>query len=114
MRSMDINQENVCMLLVSADYISVLGLLELCCDFLKTTLNPENCIGIMLFARDYFFGLERDARCFVMRNFLQVSQQSDGTVGIAAKGAESSHTSGRTKCEEWGGCMGWRSVVDQP
>jgi kelch-like protein 10 len=52
------------------------GLLELCCDFLKSTLTPENCIGIMLFARDYFSSLEGDARCFVMRNFEQVSQQS--------------------------------------
>lgn len=40
-------------------------------------LTPENCIGIMLFARDYYSCLEEDARCFVMRNFLQVSQQSD-------------------------------------
>jgi kelch-like protein 10 len=77
MRSVDINQENVCTLLVSADYLSVPGLLELCCDFLKSMLTPENCIGIMLFARDYSSRLEGDARCFVMRNFVQVSQQSD-------------------------------------
>ncbi|PNF16816.1 hypothetical protein B7P43_G17849 [Cryptotermes secundus] len=40
-------------------------------------LTPENCIGIMLIARDYYSRLEEGARCFVMRNFLQVSQQSD-------------------------------------
>jgi kelch-like protein 10 len=77
MRSVDINQENACTLLVSADYLSVLGLLELCCDFLKSTLTPENCIGIMLFARVYSSRLEGEARCFVMRNFVEVSQQSD-------------------------------------
>jgi kelch-like protein 10 len=76
-RSVDINQENVRTLLVSADYLSVPGLLELCCDFLKSILTPENCIGIMLFARDHSFSLEEDVRCFVMRNFVQVSQQSD-------------------------------------
>jgi hypothetical protein len=58
MRSVDINQENVCTLLVSANYFSVLGLFEFCCDFLKNMLTPENCIGIMLFARDYSSSLE--------------------------------------------------------
>jgi kelch-like protein 10 len=77
MGSVGINQENVRTLFVSADYLIMPGLLELCCDFLKSTLTPENCIGIMLFARDYFSSLEGDARCFVMRNFEQVSQQSD-------------------------------------
>jgi hypothetical protein len=62
MRSVDINQENVCALLVSADYLSVLGLFELFCDFLESMLTPENCIGIMLFARDYFSTLLRDAQ----------------------------------------------------
>jgi hypothetical protein len=76
-RSVDINQENVWTLLVSADYLSVLGLLELCCYFLRSMLAPENCIGIMLFARDYSSSFEGDARCFVMSNFVQASQQSD-------------------------------------
>jgi kelch-like protein 10 len=54
------------------------GLFELCWDFLWSTLAPENCIGIMHFVRDYFCSsLERDKRCFVMRNFVQISQQSD-------------------------------------
>jgi kelch-like protein 10 len=77
MRSVDINQENVSTLFVSADYLIMPGLLELCCDFLKSIFTPENCIGIMLFARDYSSGLEGDARCFVMHNFEHVSQQSD-------------------------------------
>jgi kelch-like protein 10 len=73
-RSVDIIQENVCMLVVSADYLSVLGLLELCCDFLKSMLTPENCIDIMLFARDCSPSLAGDAHCFVRHNFVQVSQ----------------------------------------
>jgi kelch-like protein 10 len=69
MRSVDINQENVCKPLVSADYLSVPGLLELCCDFLKSILAPENCIGIKGFAKDFCCpSVEEDARCFVTRN----------------------------------------------
>jgi kelch-like protein 10 len=73
----NINVENVCQLLESAGYLSVLGLLGLCRDFLRNMLAPENCTGIMRFARDYCSGLEGDARSFVMSNSAQVSQQSE-------------------------------------
>jgi kelch-like protein 10 len=77
-RSVDINQENVWQLLVSAEYLCVEELLELCCDFLRNTLAVENCIGIMRFAKAYFCSrLETDARCFVMCNFMEVSEQSE-------------------------------------
>ncbi|KAJ9582804.1 hypothetical protein L9F63_022845 [Diploptera punctata] len=78
LRQVDISEENVCELLITADYLCVVGVLELCCEFLRNSLTVHNCIGIMRFAREYFcFGLEADARRFVMRNFVQVSQQSD-------------------------------------
>jgi kelch-like protein 10 len=48
---LDINNDNVCQLLVTSDYLCVAGVLLLCCDFLKNALDPENCIGIMRFAR---------------------------------------------------------------
>jgi kelch-like protein 10 len=53
------------------------GLFERCRDFIKSMLTPENCIGIMIFARDYSSRLEEEALCFVMRNFVLVSQQSE-------------------------------------
>ncbi|PSN47135.1 Kelch-like protein 10 [Blattella germanica] len=86
LRRLDVNQENVCQLLVTADYLCVIGVLEYCCEFLRSSLAPENCIGIMRFAssnqlcasRDHFCTkLESDAQRFVMRHFVQVSQQSD-------------------------------------
>jgi kelch-like protein 10 len=77
MGNMGINQDNVCPLLVSADYLSVPDLLELCRDFLRSTLAIENRIGIMRFAREYFPSLEGVARCLVTGNFVQVSQQTD-------------------------------------
>jgi kelch-like protein 10 len=48
---LNIDKENVYQLLVAADYLSMLGVLKLCCNFLKETLEPGNCIGTMLFAR---------------------------------------------------------------
>jgi kelch-like protein 10 len=51
LKRVDINNDNVCELLVTSDYLCVAGVLELCCVFLKNTLDLENCIGIMRFAR---------------------------------------------------------------
>jgi hypothetical protein len=77
MRNVDINQKNVCKLLVSADYLSVKPSRTLL-RLPQGMLAPENCIAIMRFARDFCCpGLEEDARCCVMRNFVPVSQQSD-------------------------------------
>lgn len=73
LRSLDVNRDNVCELLVTADYLSILGVLEICCEFLRQNLAPENCIGIMRFAREHFCkGLENDAYRYVMRHFVQV------------------------------------------
>jgi kelch-like protein 10 len=77
-RRVDINHDNVCQLLATYDYLCVEGVLELCCDFLKNSLDIETCIGIMCFAKFYFCTkLETDARRFVMRHYVQVSQQSE-------------------------------------
>jgi kelch-like protein 10 len=78
MGRVDINQENVCTLLESADYLDMPDLLKLCCYFLKRRLTPENCIGIMRLARTYNCpSLAEDARCVAIRNFMKVSQQID-------------------------------------
>jgi kelch-like protein 10 len=51
LKRVNINNDNVCELLVTSDYLCVEDVLELCCNFLKNTLDLENCIGIMRFAR---------------------------------------------------------------
>jgi kelch-like protein 10 len=84
MRNVGINHENVCQLLELADFLIVPELVELCCDFLRSLLAPENCIGILRFASNYFCpSLESGAHCFLMRNFVQVSQQSDELLGLS-------------------------------
>jgi hypothetical protein len=47
----DVNKEDVRDILVASDYVSFLCLREVCCNFLKETLEVETCIRDMLFAR---------------------------------------------------------------
>ncbi|XP_033212650.1 kelch-like protein 10 isoform X2 [Belonocnema kinseyi] len=83
LRSLEVTRENVCQLLITADYLSILGVLELCCDYLRENLAAENCIGVMKFAREHFCrGLEADAHRFVMRHFVQVAQRSDEVLNL--------------------------------
>nr|CAD7400503.1 unnamed protein product [Timema poppensis] len=78
LRNLPVNQGNVYKLLVTADYLCVIGVLELCCAFLRSSLNAENCIGIMKFAREHFCTqLETDATMYVMRHFVTVAQKSN-------------------------------------
>jgi hypothetical protein len=49
--AVDIDEANVCELIERSVYLCVPGIVQLCCDFLKNKLDPENCIGVMLFAR---------------------------------------------------------------
>lgn len=51
LRRIDVTDTNVHELLMTADYLAFLGVLQLCCDHLRGSLNPKNCLGIMMFAR---------------------------------------------------------------
>ncbi|CAK9832872.1 Kelch-like protein 10 [Anthophora retusa] len=78
LRSINVNNENVCQLLVTADYLNILGVLDLCYEYLKQNLAPENCISVMRFAREHFCkALENSAYRYVMRHFVQVAQRSE-------------------------------------
>ncbi|XP_021928737.1 kelch-like protein 10 [Zootermopsis nevadensis] len=77
LRKVDIHCDNARQLLVAAEYLCIGAVTELCCDFLEDTMDLDNCIGIMRFARCHFCAdLEAHARSFVLRHFVQVSQQS--------------------------------------
>jgi hypothetical protein len=47
----NMNEENVLEVFAVADYFCMLGLMKMCVDFTINMLRPENCVGIMLFAR---------------------------------------------------------------
>ncbi|XP_011690799.1 PREDICTED: kelch-like protein diablo [Wasmannia auropunctata] len=50
--------------------ILIQGVLDLCCDYLRDNLAPENCIGVIRFARQHFCKkLENDGLPFYRRTF---------------------------------------------
>lgn len=74
LRSLKINGDVVCPLLIAADYLIITGVIEICCLYLKQLLAPENCIGVMKFAKLYFCQtLEKDAHSYLMRHLLTVN-----------------------------------------
>lgn len=53
-------------------------LVKSCCEFLKRQLAPENCLGIAVFARTYFWsGLEKAAMQFAYHNFNDLVARSE-------------------------------------
>ncbi|XP_076281415.1 kelch-like protein 10 [Lasioglossum baleicum] len=73
----DINADNVEQLLPLADQFEVLGVVQLCCQFLLQELRPENCLGIFKFARHYFCrDLEEKGRKYIRHHFKRILQES--------------------------------------
>lgn len=50
LRTCDLTEKNVYEILVVADYVAMIGLVQMCVQFLTKSLNPTNCIGIMRFS----------------------------------------------------------------
>jgi hypothetical protein len=50
-RAVDIDEDNVWELLPTSDYLCVPDIVQLCYEFIKNKLDPENCIGVMRYAR---------------------------------------------------------------
>lgn len=83
-RIASITTENVEELLPVADQLHILGLVQHCCEFLKSHLTLENCIGIRNFARSYFCTqLDKDAMRFVLLNFQDVSENSSEILSLS-------------------------------
>lgn len=82
--SCKITSDNVEQLLAFADQFEVLGIVQLCCQFLFDQLTPENCLGIFKFARHYFCrNLEEKGRKFIRCNFKQIVKESQELKDIA-------------------------------
>lgn len=47
----DINEENLCELLSTAEYFCYISLVDRCAEFIKSILNSKNCISLMLMTR---------------------------------------------------------------
>lgn len=84
LRKLDINDNNVYPLLITADYLSILGVLDMCCKYLERTLTPKNCIGVLIFARNHFcHDLAKNTWKYIMKNFTQIASQSDEILSLS-------------------------------
>ncbi|KAB0789994.1 hypothetical protein PPYR_12304 [Photinus pyralis] len=87
MRKLELTEKNVYELLILCDYLSILGALEICCHFLETQLKPNNCLGIMSFAKAYSCsGLAGIAWKYIMRHFTVIAQQSEELLFLSLEG----------------------------
>ena len=50
-RNTQVDSDNVEMLLRTADYFNIEGMLKDCCNFLMSEVGPRNCFGINKFAK---------------------------------------------------------------
>ncbi|XP_053213538.1 kelch-like protein 10 [Panonychus citri] len=73
-------------LIVAADMYNIYGLIKESTFFLKSCLNPTNCIGIHLFASSYnCFDLEKFSRTFILGNFETIYRESDEFLDLTSK-----------------------------
>ncbi|RXN29310.1 kelch 10 [Labeo rohita] len=74
-----ITEDNVLELLLAADQFLVSGLVDACCQFLESSLCPENCIGICMFTEDFHScsKLHHKAKLYILKHFEEVLQVSE-------------------------------------
>ncbi|XP_060819012.1 kelch-like protein 10 [Bombus pascuorum] len=85
----NVNADNVEQLLPLADQFEVLGVVQICCQFLLQELRPENCLGIFKFARHYFCrDLEEKGRKYIRHHFKRILQESPEFKELTSKELE--------------------------
>ncbi|XP_036321452.1 kelch-like protein 10 isoform X2 [Rhagoletis pomonella] len=86
LRKCTINADNVHELLISADYVGMMGLVTQCKQQLATMLTPENCVSIMGFAKFRFLDdLYAKARNYLLRYFIEVAAKNKDILEIGLK-----------------------------
>ncbi|XP_055712389.1 kelch-like protein 10 [Phlebotomus papatasi] len=69
----DLSFDEIFELLTISDYFLIDDLTEKCRDFIINSLNPENCVKILLFGESRFHrNIMESALKYILRNFLQV------------------------------------------
>lgn len=77
---------NVERLLPLADRLGVVGVVQQCCNFLLTEMQPENCLGIYRFARQYFcHDLEASGRRYILHHFRKILHNSTELYELTAE-----------------------------
>ncbi|XP_037078214.1 kelch-like protein 10 [Pollicipes pollicipes] len=73
-----VDSENVEMLLRTADYFNIEGMLKDTCNFLMMEVGPRNCFGIRKFASFYNCAeLENEIHNYIMRYFVDIAHAND-------------------------------------
>ena len=76
-RTVPITADNVEALLIAADQFNVMGIVRLCCEFLKSQLCSENCIGIHRLTDHYYCpDLREAAWTFILHHFEEMTTVS--------------------------------------
>ncbi|XP_061079579.1 kelch-like protein 10 [Conger conger] len=83
-QTVPIAKDNVEGLLTAADQFCIMGIVQACCDFLRTQLCPQNCIGIWRLMEVYFCPeLRQRAYHFILRHFEEVGRTSEEFLGLS-------------------------------
>ncbi|XP_016954296.1 kelch-like protein 10 [Drosophila biarmipes] len=86
LRQTNITEKNVHELLICADYVGMVGLVNQCKDFLSSNLTPENCVSIMGFARFRFLeDLFQKARTYTLTYFTEVANRNTDILDMNVK-----------------------------
>ena len=73
-----ISEENVQSLLAGSSLLQLVPVVEACCDFLQGCLDPDNCIGISVFADMHGCRILRDiSRRFAREHFNETSHSEE-------------------------------------
>ncbi|XP_056263171.1 kelch-like protein 10 [Pseudoliparis swirei] len=76
--SVSVTEENVQELLLAADQLNVMDVVQTCCDFLGEQLRAENCIGVFEFTDIVFCPeLQRRAYRYVVEHFEEVARHEE-------------------------------------
>ena len=85
-KQISLTSSNVEELFEAADRFSILAMLDECITFLSHQLSPENCIGLLRFAKHFNCKQLTDrCRMYVLSNFKQVIQRSQEFVHLQDK-----------------------------
>ncbi|XP_063239818.1 kelch-like protein 10 [Bacillus rossius redtenbacheri] len=109
-RIMQLDDENVCGVLIASDFLAVMGAKLTCCDFIAGEMRPDNCVAIMKFARFYACPeLEEQARGYMMQHFEAVSEDSEDLLELSLEELSEvlSCDELNARCEE----VVWHSVL---
>lgn len=76
--SISVTEDNVQELMLAADLLCVMDVVQICSDFLGEQLCPENCIGIWQFTNIcYSLELQRKANSYIIDHFEEVVSQEE-------------------------------------